>query len=533
MLETITAQPPDALLALIKLYDQDPRADKIDLGVGVYRTGQGDTPVFGAIKAAERKLVEEQDSKAYLGPEGDMGFVHALMPYVFGASDPTLGGRIEGMQTPGGTGAVRLAAALAKRAGVGRVWMGTPSWPNHAQILKDLGLEVGSFQHAAADGTADIEAVRAALRDAAPGDAILLHGCCHNPTGIDYSPAQWDEIAGLIAKSGVLPLLDLAYQGLGQGMEEDAYGVRRVLDEVPEAIVAYSCDKNFGLYRDRVGAVYVVAQQAQQLPAILSNGYALARAAWSMPPDHGAAAVRLVLADPQQTVDPDTVIDGDLATPQRASPPATAPATAPDASATPGFGEAAPVSDGPITDELPTTASGGPIAPASPAPANQSTSTYSEQELLPAAQGVFGKGARGVAEMIESVLKKQGRPDGYIIGTEVGGAFVVGARYGSGTLYHKIEGQREVHWTGPSVGFDVGGSGGRTFILVYNLNDTQDLFHRYIAGEGQAYFFGGFNISELKRDDVVLIPVRMGIGMRLGVNVGYMRFTEKKNILPF
>src|SRR3569833_1662659 len=252
MLETNTAQPPDALLALIKHYAQDPRADKIDLGVGVYRTGQGDTPEFGAIKAAERKLVEEQASKAYLGPEGDMGFVHALMPYVFGASDPTLGGRIEGMQTPGGTGAVRLAAALAKRAGVGKVLMGTPSWPNHAQILKDLGLVVGNFQHAAADGTADIEALRAALRDAAPGDAILLHGCCHNPTGIDYSPAQWDEISGLIAKSGVLPLLDLAYQGLGHGMEEDAYGVRRVLDEVPEASVAYSCDKNFGLYRDHV-----------------------------------------------------------------------------------------------------------------------------------------------------------------------------------------------------------------------------------------------------------------------------------------
>ena len=297
MLETITAQPPDALLALIKLHDQDPRPDKIDLGVGVYRTGQGGTPVFGAIKAAERKLVEEQDSKAYLGPEGDMEFVHALMPFVFG-EDATMEGRIEGMQTPGGTGAVRLAAALAKRAGVGKVLMGTPSWPNHAQILKDLGLEAGNFQHAAADGTADMEALRAALRDAASGDAILLHGCCHNPTGIDYSPAEWDEIAQLVAQHGVLPLLDLAYQGLGQGMEGDAYGVRRVLAEVPEAIVAYSCDKNFGLYRDRVGAVYVMAQQAGQLPAILSNGYALARAAWSMPPDHGAAAVRLVLADP-------------------------------------------------------------------------------------------------------------------------------------------------------------------------------------------------------------------------------------------
>jgi aromatic-amino-acid transaminase len=298
MLETLSAQPPDALLALIKLYDEDQRPDKIDLGVGVYRTGQGDTPVFGAIKAAEQRLVEEQDSKAYLGPEGDMGFVHALMPYIFGL-DPTMNGRIEGMQTPGGTGAVRLAAALAKRAGVARVLMGTPSWPNHGQILKDLDIPVEGFQHASSDGTADMDTLRACLRDAQSGDAILLHGCCHNPTGIDYTPDAWDEIAPLIAKSGVLPILDLAYQGLGHGMEEDAYGVRRVLAEVPEAILAYSCDKNFGLYRDRVGAVYVLAQETGQLGAILSNAYALARAAWSMPPDHGAAAVRLVLRDPK------------------------------------------------------------------------------------------------------------------------------------------------------------------------------------------------------------------------------------------
>ena len=179
MLENLTQQPPDALLALIKLHDADPRSDKIDLGVGVYRTGQGETPVFGAIKAAERKLVDEQTSKSYLGPEGDMGFVHALMPYVFGA-DPTRGGRIEGMQTPGGTGAVRLALALAKKAGVSRVLMGTPSWPNHAQILADLGLELAAFPHATADGAADLDALEAALAGAGEGDAVLLHGCCHN-----------------------------------------------------------------------------------------------------------------------------------------------------------------------------------------------------------------------------------------------------------------------------------------------------------------------------------------------------------------
>jgi len=304
MLDNLTQQPPDALLALIKLHDADPRGDKIDLGVGVYRTGQGETPVFGAIKAAERELVAEQGSKSYLGPEGDLGFVHALMPYVFG-EDPTRGGRIEGMQTPGGTGAVRLALALAKKAGVARVLMGTPSWPNHAQILADLGLELVGFPHATSEGTANFDALKEALAGAGANDsgadAVLLHGCCHNPTGIDYPPAQWDEIAALLADGPVLPIVDLAYQGLGEGLGEDAYGANAVIAAVPEALIAYSCDKNFGLYRDRVGALYVYAKDAEQLARVLSNGHALARAAWSMPPDHGAAAVRLVLEDEATT----------------------------------------------------------------------------------------------------------------------------------------------------------------------------------------------------------------------------------------
>jgi len=297
MLETLTQQPPDALLALIKLYGDDPRADKIDLGVGVYRTGKGDTPVFAAIKAAEQRLVDEQESKSYLGPEGDMGFVHGLMPYIFG-SDPTMGGRIEGMQTPGGTGAVRLALALAGHAGVGKVIVGTPSWPNHAQILRDLGIAMQGFSHADSSGAADMDALRAALKGADKGDAVLIHACCHNPTGIDYTAEEWDEIAALLVEHGLLPIIDLAYQGLGHGMEEDASGMRKVLAAVPEALIAYSCDKNFGVYRDRVGAVYVLAARSDQLGAILSNGHSLARANWSMPPDHGAAAVRLVLRDP-------------------------------------------------------------------------------------------------------------------------------------------------------------------------------------------------------------------------------------------
>ena len=300
MLDQLEAQAPDALLALIKMHAQDPREDKIDLGVGVYRTNDGATPVFRAIKAAEQKLVDTQDSKSYLGPEGDLGFVDALKPYVFGA-DPTMGGRVEGMQTPGGTGAVRLAAALAKAAGVTRIHLGVPSWPNHAQILQDVGLEAVTFQHAKADGAADIDALLQTIADARDTDAVLLHGCCHNPSGVDYTEAQWARIADAFADKGILPILDVAYHGLGQGLDEDVAGVRKVLAKVPEALVAYSCDKNFGLYRDRVGAFYMIAKQAADLPAIVSNANALARANWSMPPDHGGAAVRTVLTDEELT----------------------------------------------------------------------------------------------------------------------------------------------------------------------------------------------------------------------------------------
>ncbi|KUR78515.1 amino acid aminotransferase [Novosphingobium sp. Fuku2-ISO-50] len=299
MLEALAPQPADALLGLIKLYNADPRADKIDLGVGVYRTATGATPVFKAIKAAEARLLETQDSKSYLGPEGDMGFVHALIPYIFGAGFDR--SRVEGMQAPGGTGAVRLAIEVARRAGVRRIIMGTPSWPNHAQIVAAAGLELVTFRHVTPEGTADLEALKAVLADAGPGDAVLLHGCCHNPSGVDYTHAQWDEIAPLLASRAVLPLLDLAYQGLGAGMEEDAYGLRAVLAKVPEALVAYSCDKNFGLYRDRVGAFYAVTGDADALTRAMANGATIARASWSMPPDHGAAAVRLVLDDAELT----------------------------------------------------------------------------------------------------------------------------------------------------------------------------------------------------------------------------------------
>ena len=300
MLNRLEVQSPDALLALIKMHAADARSDKIDLGVGVYRTDEGATPVFRSIKAAEKRLLEEQDSKSYLGPEGDTGFVAALMPYIFGAN-PTMGGRIAGMQTPGGTGAVRLALALGQKAGLSRLLMGTPSWPNHAQIISDLGIELVPFTHANADGSANLDSVLSAIEGAQAGEAVLLHGCCHNPTGIDYSLEQWEAIGDAVAKTGIFPIIDTAYQGLGAGIEEDAKGLRSLLAKVPEAFIAYSCDKNFGMYRDRVGAFYIMSNDPATSEIAFSNANSLARASWSMPPDHGAAAVRLVLRDSDMT----------------------------------------------------------------------------------------------------------------------------------------------------------------------------------------------------------------------------------------
>ncbi len=297
MLEQLESQAPDALLALIKLHRDDPRRDKIDLGVGVYRDEEGETPVFRSIKAAEEILHDRQDSKSYLGPEGDTGFVNALMPYIFGQSDPTMGGRIEGMQTPGGTGAVRIAFALAQAAGATSVVLGEPSWPNHRQIAEDLGLEIIAFEHAADAKRTDFAALETAIADAQAGDILLLHGSSHNPTGIDYSLDQWKEIARLAKARNLVPVLDIAYQGLGEGLEPDVAGARAFLGDVPEAMVTYSCDKNFGMYRDRVGAFYVQAADRDTLDKAMSNANSLARANWSMPPDHGAAAVRIVLRD--------------------------------------------------------------------------------------------------------------------------------------------------------------------------------------------------------------------------------------------
>lgn len=216
------------------------------------------------------------------------------------------------------------------------------------------------------------------------------------------------------------------------------------------------------------------------------------------------------------TVDPNDVIDSDLGTP----PPAPATAS-PENTATD------------VQDGVPTDSTNVEPQPTTTAVPVSTEATYQEDDLIGAAEGVFGKGAQGLGKLIEDILKKQGRPNGYIVGREGGGAFVVGLRYGSGTLNHKVEGQKPVYWTGPSIGPDAGANAGSTFILVYNLYDTEDIFKRYPAGEGAAYLGGGFNASYLRRGDVVLIPIRVGAGLRLGANVGYMRFSKKQRWLPF
>lgn len=228
------------------------------------------------------------------------------------------------------------------------------------------------------------------------------------------------------------------------------------------------------------------------------------------------AALPGVASGQMRSVDPNTVIDADLDAPP-SPPPASPPATT---------DLPAPPQDLPATADAQAGAAATPVATA----AGQ---TYRQDDLIGAAEGVFGRGAEGLARIIEDVLREQGEPNGYIVGREAGGAFVLGLRYGSGTLHHRVEGTRPVYWTGPSVGFDAGANAGNTFVLVYNLHDTQDLYHRFVAGEGAAYLVGGFNASYLRRGDVVLIPIRLGVGLRLGANIGYMKFSERQRWLPF
>ncbi|MEO7787760.1 MAG: amino acid aminotransferase [Sphingomicrobium sp.] len=293
----------DALLALIAICEADPRPEKIDVGVGVYRDAVGHTPILRSVKAAEKLLWEGQDTKAYLGGAGDKRFAELLRPIVLGehAADE----RILGVQTPGGCGALRLGFQVVKLANPdARVLMGAPTWPNHPPMAKGCGLEIASYPYYdKATQRVRFDEMIAALDAGRPGDVALLHGSCHNPTGADLSDEQWDEVTKVVVRRGLLPFIDLAYQGLGRGLDEDARGMRGMLAACDEVLVAQSCDKNFGVYRDRVGALFLKTADIEASVKTMAHVLQMAREMWSMPPDHGGAVVRTVLEDEALTAD--------------------------------------------------------------------------------------------------------------------------------------------------------------------------------------------------------------------------------------
>jgi aromatic-amino-acid transaminase len=291
--------PADPLIALIGLCEADPRPDKIDVGVGVFRDGAGNTPILKVMKEAEQRLNATQVTKAYLGSAGDKRFAELLRPILLGehAADP----RIWGLQTPGGCGALRLGFELIATANPGaRVFLGTPSWPNHAPIIRAVGLEIVEYPYyERGQATIRFEDMIAALRSGEAGDVALLHGCCHNPTGADLSEDQWREVRDAVVDSGLIPLVDIAYQGFGRGLDEDAFGVRLMLSACDEVIVAQSCDKNFSCYRDRVGSMWVKTGSVEATTVATGHVFQRSREMWSMPPDHGAACAHIILEDPE------------------------------------------------------------------------------------------------------------------------------------------------------------------------------------------------------------------------------------------
>ncbi len=300
MFQSLTPRPPDPLLELIKLFAADPRPEKIDLGIGVYRDETGITPVFKAVKEAEAKLQQTQTTKSYVGPEGDRRFVALVRELAFGKDlSARLGERMIGLQTPGGTGALRLAADVAVKAHARRVILGLPAWTNHAPIFNAAGLSIHTYDYFDTDTqTVQFDRLLHALRAAEHGDVVVLQGCCHNPTGSDLTAQQWHEIAEVVIAKGLLPLIDTAYHGLGHGLDADMSPIRHVLGHVPEALVTYSCSKNFGLYRERTGALFVLAETPKAASTALSIAVDAARPNYSMPPDHGGAVVRIILDDP-------------------------------------------------------------------------------------------------------------------------------------------------------------------------------------------------------------------------------------------
>ncbi len=303
MFETLQPQPADTILSLMAKYREDPRDTKVDLGVGVYKDATGNTPVMRAIKAAEHRVWEAQTTKAYTSLVGDAGFSDVMVDLVLGDAVPR--DAVAAAATPGGTGAVRQAFELIKMANPkARVFVSNPTWPNHVSMLKYVGVEMVPYRYFDNDTRGvDFDGMMEDLKDAGPGDVILLHGCCHNPTGANLDAGQWDAVIKLLQDSGATPMIDIAYQGFGDGLQEDAAATRKLVAAVPECLLAASCSKNFGIYRERTGLLMLVAAD---LGARKLNQETLAylnRQNFSFPPDHGARLVTTILTDAELTAD--------------------------------------------------------------------------------------------------------------------------------------------------------------------------------------------------------------------------------------
>lgn len=303
MLEQLKEQPADKILALMQMYREDPREQKIDLGVGVYRNAEGVTPIMSAIKAAEQKWWTQEETKAYTGLAGEPAFADAMIGLVLGDAVPR--DSVAAVATPGGTGAVRQAFELIGMANPdARIFVSDPTWPNHLSILKHLGMQAVPYRYFDSQtGGVDFGGMIEDLGQARAGDIVLLHGCCHNPTGANLTGPEWDAVIALMNDKGLVPMIDIAYQGFGDGLEADATGTRAVAQGCPEMLIAASCSKNFGIYRERTGLLMAIGQDTARRSLTQANLAYLNRQNYSFPPDHGARLVTLVLNDAELRAD--------------------------------------------------------------------------------------------------------------------------------------------------------------------------------------------------------------------------------------
>ena len=303
MLNALHPQPQDKILQLIQMYKDDPRDTKIDLGVGVYKDATGLTPVMRAVKAAEKQLWEVEDTKTYTGLAGDPAYATAMQELLLGDTVPA--DRLSAIATPGGTGAIRQALELIQLASPSAtVWLSNPTWPNHPSIVKYLGMKMAEYRYFDADSRGvDFDGMLADLAGVKPGDVVLLHACCHNPTGANLTLPQWAAVADLLEKTGAIPFIDIAYQGFGDGLEQDAAGMRLLASRLPELLIAASCSKNFGIYRERTGILIAVSPSVDMRAVVQGNLAFLNRQNYSFPPDHGARLVTMILNDPALRAD--------------------------------------------------------------------------------------------------------------------------------------------------------------------------------------------------------------------------------------